>query len=431
MNFALGFLHPQNSSHNLVHVRTRRGNQKGIRCGHVEAFFAHGLGRNQDLFVGTLGRTLVGLHILSQNRGLGTHVIGQTLQNVLAVLNSVGKNQHLSFGRRADHIRNQVGQQHETGLEVGQFVDHIGHGHDTLRVLHDFQKLWILGLEFLDLHTHFGIRDITGFRSIQNGTQDPFHDKHQAVFAFRSGRQHEHLLAGNLGDGLHEDLRSNVVAFIDNYESNALEGFLWEVLHGQGLEHGNHHIAAFDFNDIPLDTTNPSPREESTNPIFPLIPEERVMNEDKSRNPKLCGDVQSAHGFPTSRRKRQNAVFGHGFEVGIDNILLLWTKTSLELPEFGGSLGHISRGCLGRTVLLNPVGFGHIELVLGFEEDGLLGDAVFGHEDGRHVGLDGEGLAELRDIAVRFGESISMESEGHTSYSLLGFASIFGRIVSL
>lgn len=203
------------------------------------------------------------------------------------------------------------------------------------------------------------------------------------------------------------------MTFIDNHESNALEGFLWEVLHGQGLEHGNHHIAAFDFNDIPLDTTNPSPREESANPIFPLIPEERVMNEDKSRNPKLCGDVQSAHGFPTSRRKRQNAVFGHGFEVGIDNILLLWTKTSLELPEFGGSLGHISCGCLGRTVLLNPVGFGHIELVLGFEEDGLFGDAVFGHEDGRHIGLDGEGLAELRDIAVRFGESISMESESH------------------
>ena len=61
------------------------------------------------------------------------------------------------------------------------------------------------------------------------------------------------------------------MAFIHDHESNALEGFLWEIFHGESLEHGNHYIAAFDFNDIPLDTTNPSPREESTNPILPLV----------------------------------------------------------------------------------------------------------------------------------------------------------------
>ena len=91
----------------------------------------------------------------------------------------------------------------------------------------------------------------------------------------------------------------------------------------------------------------------------------------------------------------------------------MWTKTSLELPEFGGSLGHISCGCLGRTILANPVGFGHIELVLGFQEDGILGDELVGYEDGRHIGLDGEFFAELGNIGVRSGESIAMESQSH------------------
>ena len=91
----------------------------------------------------------------------------------------------------------------------------------------------------------------------------------------------------------------------------------------------------------------------------------------------------------------------------------MWTKTSLEFPEFGGSLGHISCGCLGLTILANPVGFGDIELVLGFQEDGILGDELVGDEDGRHIGLDGEFFAELGDIRMRSGESIAMESQSH------------------
>jgi hypothetical protein len=156
-----------------------------------------------------------------------------------------------------------------------------------LGVLHNFQKLRILGLEFLDFDSHFGIGHITLLGFLQDGTQHPFHDKHQSVFAFRCSRQTQHVFAGDLRDGLYEYLRSNMVAFIDNHQTNALEGIFREVFHGEGLEHGDYDIATFDVDNIPLDATYASPRQETANPIFPLIAEERVMNEDKSRNPKL------------------------------------------------------------------------------------------------------------------------------------------------
>lgn len=203
------------------------------------------------------------------------------------MLDSVGKNQHLAFGRRTDDICYEIGQKHKSGLEFGQFVDHISDGHDALRIVDNLQKLRIFGLEFLDLHANFGIRHITLFGFLQNGTQDPFHDKHQSVFAFRCSRESEHLLAGDLRDGLHKHFGSNMVAFIDNHQTNALEGVLREIFHGESLEHGNYDIATFDVDDVPLDATYASPRQETANPIFPLITEERVMNEDKSRYPKL------------------------------------------------------------------------------------------------------------------------------------------------
>jgi hypothetical protein len=218
-----------------------------------------------------------------------------------------------------------------------------------------------------------------------------------------------------------------MVAFVDNDQTNALEGILGELLHGECLEHGNHDIAILDVDDVTLDATNPSPRQESTNAILPLVPEEGVMNEDESWKAELRSDVQAAYGFASACSQRENTIAGRGLKVGIDHILLLRPEPPLELPELGGGLGNVAGTGGRRTVGLDPVGFGELEVLLRLEIHGLTGDAMLGYEYRGNLGLDGELLAELGNIGVGFGQSIAMESESHTLFISVRWISIFSE----
>jgi hypothetical protein len=193
------------------------------------------------------------------------------------------------------------------------------------------------------------------------------------------------------------------------------------------LEHGNHDIAIFDVDDVTLDATNPSPRQESANAIFPLVPQEGVMNEDESWKAELRSDVQAAYGFASACGQRENAIAGRGLKIGIDDLMLLRPKPPFELPELGGGLGYVTGTGGRRTVGLDPLGFGEVEVLLGLQVDRLTGDTVTGYEYRGHIGLDGELLAEFGNIGMGFGQSIAMESESHTLFISVRWISIFSE----
>lgn len=77
-------------------------------------------------------------------------------------------------------------------------------------------------------------------------------------------------------------------------------------------------------------------------------------------------------------------------KIRIDDILLLSPKPPLELPELGGGLGNVAGTGGRRTVGLDALGFGELEVLLGLEKDGLTRDTVPGYEYRGNLGLDGE-----------------------------------------
>ena len=107
--------------------------------------------------------------------------------------------------------------------------------------------------------------------------------------------------------------------------------------------------------------------------------------------------------------------------------MLLRPKPPLELPELGGGGGHVAGTGGRRTVGLDPLGFGELEVLLGLQVDGLTRDTVTGYEYRRHIGLDGELLAEFGNIGMGFGQSIAMESERHALFTSVRWISIFSE----
>lgn len=90
-------------------------------------------------------------------------------------------------------------------------------------------------------------------------------------------------------------------------------------------------------------------------------------------------------------------------------------------------MGHVAGTGGRRTVGLDALGFGELEVLFGFQVDGLSGDAVLGYEYRGNIGLDGKLLAEFGNIGMRFRKSLSMKSERHALFHPVRRISIFSE----
>jgi hypothetical protein len=76
------------------------------------------------------------------------------------MLNSVGQDQDLPFGRFFQDILENLCEPVSASNFFGQLVNHQGRKHDTLWIVDDFIELWVVVLVFVHFHLNGGITAI-------------------------------------------------------------------------------------------------------------------------------------------------------------------------------------------------------------------------------------------------------------------------------
>ena len=146
--------------------------------------------------------------------------------------------------------------------------------------------------------------------------------KHQSILTRRCCGETQHIPTRHFGESLNEDLGRNVVTLVDNHQAESFEGRNRNFLHGYCLKHRDDYVETFHFTDISLNSSNASVREKAFYAVHPLVSQERVVNNDESRNTKLRGDIQSTDSLASTCVQTQDSIMGSRFQERIDDRFL-------------------------------------------------------------------------------------------------------------
>ena len=137
--------------------------------------------------------------------------------------------------------------------------------------------------------------------------------KHQSILTRRCCGETQHIPTRHFGKSLNEDLGRNVVTLVDNDKSETLERRNRNVLHGQCLKHRDDYVVTFHFTEVSLNSPNTRVREKAFHAVHPLVSQERVVNDHKSGDTKLRGNIQSTDSLTSTCVQTQDSIVRFGF----------------------------------------------------------------------------------------------------------------------
>jgi hypothetical protein len=126
-------------------------------------------------------------------------------------------------------------------------------------------------------------------------------------------------------------------------------------------------------------------RKKGADPIFPLIFEKRVVNNNQCFDFQLGSNVESTHRFPATSLETDHSVAGFGFEISVHHLYLGRADRPCEGPAVRGRCARNFRSRF--TPSFNPELFGNVNEVLGLVVNGILFDIPGVHEDRGDVGF--------------------------------------------
>ena len=133
-------------------------------------------------------------------------------------------------------------------------------------------------------------------------------DKHESILTRRCCGETQHIPTCHFGKSLNEDLGSNMVTFVDNDQSETFERRDRNFLHGQRLKHRDDYVVTFHFTEVSLNSPNTRVREKAFYTVYPLVSQERVVNDDESGNAKLRGDIQSTDSLASTGVQTEDSI---------------------------------------------------------------------------------------------------------------------------
>ena len=138
-------------------------------------------------------------------------------------------------------------------------------------------------------------------------------DKHQSILTRRCCGETQHIPTCHFGKSLNEHLGRNVVTLIDNDQSETFERRDRNFLHGQRLKHRDDYVVTFHFTEVSLNSPNARVREKAFHAVDPLVSQERVVNDHKSGDTKLRGNIQSTDSLTSTCVQTQDSIVRFGF----------------------------------------------------------------------------------------------------------------------
>lgn len=200
----------QNATHGLHDVRFGGGKNQGVERGNVQAFVRERKRRKNDGGFLALFE-FVGLHAADVQTTRVRRKLGDKLvQQVLAMLTSVGEHQHTSV--LLQFLSNSVENQVVSFRDFGQHVDGFGYirlsgaVHRKRIVLRTRKGHTLDGHLFLSLALHLE----------QNVSQKPVKHFRQSVLAFKRCGQTQDVSRVNLGEHLRKGTCTHVMGLVDD-----------------------------------------------------------------------------------------------------------------------------------------------------------------------------------------------------------------------
>ena len=176
MHLASSLLYSQNAPDNLVNVGSRCSHNQRVQGRDVKSLLAHAVGGNQDLLGAAVLGAHLGFHRLAEDTCLLLQVVRQSIQQVLAVLDSVGQHQYLAS--ILNDVRKNPNQPACSVFAGSQLVHHDGHRHHPLRRHHDFIELRVVVFVLVHLHVHLDVHGIARVGLVQQRTEEPMDGEH-------------------------------------------------------------------------------------------------------------------------------------------------------------------------------------------------------------------------------------------------------------